>query len=376
MKRHVLFFVESFSGGGAEKVLTILLRHLDYSKSSVTLLSLVDTGILKNEIDTNIINYRSFIHPSNNPLKCFWNKLKYKLVYHYLPCKISNRWIIPQKGIDIYVAFTEGFATKLIAFSPGKRIAWVHIDLKKYPWTHKEGLYTDMQEEITTYCQYDKVVCVSRSVENVMKDYFGLQNTLTIYNPIDSDCILEMSEVPSGITISSSFNIVSVGRLVPQKGYDELIPILGMLHKAGHKVHLYIVGDGPEIVNLKKIATQQKIEDSVHFMGYIKNPYPIMRQMDLFVCSSRAEGYSLVIAEAMVLGLPIISMNCSGPNELLDEGKYGDLCNNYEELAIAIKNAVIDCSRLQELRLKSSARKSFFDIRQTFVQVENLFDNQ
>lgn len=374
MKR-ILFFIESLSGGGAEKVLVTLLKYIDFTKYDLTLLALVDMGVLKNDINFNKIHYGAIIHPSNNCIIKTWNKIKYKIVYSYMSCRWINKFLIPQEGFDIYVALTEGFATKLIAFSPGKKIAWVHIDLKKFPWTHEEGIYTDMQEEITTYCQYDKVVCVSHSVEEVMKDYFSLQNTITIYNPIDSDSILEMSEVPSEITISSSFSIVSVGRLVPQKGYDELIPIIGTLHKTRHNVHLYLVGDGPEIVNLKQIARQQKVEDFVHFMGYVKNPYPLMKQMDLFVCSSRAEGYSLVIAEAIILGLPIISMNCSGPNELLDEGKYGDLCNSYEELAKAIKNAVIDSSYLQELRQKSSARQPFFDIRQTLVQVENLLDN-
>lgn len=374
MKR-ILFFIESLSGGGAEKVLVTLLKYIDFTKYDLTLLALVDMGVLKNDINFNKIHYGAIIHPSNNCIIKTWNKIKYKIVYSYMSCRWINKFLIPQEGFDIYVALTEGFATKLIAFSPGKKIAWVHIDLKKFPWTHEEGIYTDMQEEITTYCQYDKVVCVSHSVEKAMKDYFSLQNTITIYNPIDSDSILEMSEVPSEITISSSFSIVSVGRLVPQKGYDELIPIIGTLHKTRHNVHLYLVGDGPEIVNLKQIARQQKVEDFVHFMGYVKNPYPLMKQMDLFVCSSRAEGYSLVIAEAIILGLPIISMNCSGPNELLDEGKYGDLCNSYEELAKAIKNAVIDSSYLQELRQKSSARQPFFDIRQTLVQVENLLDN-
>ena len=74
----------------------------------------------------------------------------------------------------------------------------------------------------------------------------------------------------------------------------------------------------------------------------MKNPYPLMDKMDLFVCSSRAEGYSLVIAEAMILGLPVISTNCAGPKELLDNGNYGMIVENHDEaLYEGINNIIL-----------------------------------
>ena len=69
----------------------------------------------------------------------------------------------------------------------------------------------------------------------------------------------------------------------------------------------------------------------VSLPGFVKNPYAQLASADLFVCSSRAEGFSLVIAEAMALGTPVLSTYCSGPNELLEEGKYGILVKNSEE---------------------------------------------
>lgn len=70
------------------------------------------------------------------------------------------------------------------------------------------------------------------------------------------------------------------------------------------------------------------MENNVHLLGFKRNPYDFMVDSDVFICSSRAEGYSLVIAEAMILGLPIITTDCSGPNELVEKGKYGILVEN------------------------------------------------
>ena len=97
-----------------------------------------------------------------------------------------------------------------------------------------------------------------------------------------------------------------------------------------------------------------------------------MEKMDLFVCSSRSEGYSLVIAEALTLGVPVISMNCSGPNELLDNNKYGTLCNSYEELYQSIKSAITDKDYYQDLKEKAAKRKDFFDIKITMQQINHL----
>ena len=81
--KHVLFFVESLSEGGAEKVLTTLLRHLDSAKYRITLLTLVDAGVLRDEIDKGKIAYKTVIRPSSSPFGSLWSKFAYKLIYRY-----------------------------------------------------------------------------------------------------------------------------------------------------------------------------------------------------------------------------------------------------------------------------------------------------
>ena len=253
MKKHILFFIESLSGGGAEKVLVTLLKHLDYSKYEVTLMTLVDTGVLKGDVDMSKLHYKPVICEAKSHWHYIWNSIKYKLIYQYLPSKLVNRWVIPQRGIDLYIAFAEGFATKLLSYTPKKKFTWVHADLQTDPWTLKSHIYRDFLEEQISYKRYDKIVCVSKSVEIVMQDYYGLKSTVTIYNPIDKDVILQKAKQPIDIELPSSFKIVSVGRLVYQKGYDRLISVVGKLKKEGKDIQLYIIGEGSECKHLESI---------------------------------------------------------------------------------------------------------------------------
>ena len=352
--KHILFFIESLSGGGAEKVLVTLLKYLDYSKYQVTLMPLLDTGVLKNEVDLSKLDYCPIIHKANTQWEQKLSKIKYKLIYHFLPCWLANRWIIPRKGIDLYIAFTEGFSTKLLSFTPKKKIAWVHADLKTDPWTQKMHIYRSLEEEKAAYQSYDQVVCVSKAVEQVMKDLYSLHQTTTIYNPIDTDVILHGAKQPFNITPSSSFKIVTVGRLVQQKGFDRLIRIVGKLWRNGKNVELFIIGGGVERKKMERIIQEEKLENQVHLMGFLKNPYALMAKMDLFVCSSRAEGYSLAIAEAMTLGLPVLSTDCAGPKELLGNGEYGMLVdNNPEALYKGLLQLIVSPALLEELKQKS-----------------------
>lgn len=353
MKKRILFFIESLSGGGAERVLVTMLNHFDYAKYDITLLTLVDDGVLREEMMELPIRYTTVIRPSNKPWLKILNKIKYKLIYHWLPVKLVNWWIIPQNNVDVYVAFTEGFATKLISYSIQKKITWVHIDLKSYPWTLHEHIYRNLLEERETYSKYNRVICVSKSVEEVMRDYYKLSNTSTIYNPIDIEHIRNKAELEIDIEISSSFKIVSIGRLVPQKGYDKLIPIIAELRKEGYDIDLYIIGEGLERNKLEQMISIYNLSENVHLLGFLKNPFPVLKKMDLFVCSSRAEGFSLVIAEAMVLGLPVVSMNCAGPNELLGNGKYGLLCDNYRQFYEEIKHVISSSELHMSLSRKS-----------------------
>ena len=333
------------SGGGIyEKVIAKMVRvHIILEKESAC------TGLMK-----------------------MWYKMKHHMIYHWLPMPLVYKLFLPQ-GNDVEIAFVEGFATCLLASSTNKKakkIAWVHCDLKSQPWPLSTGVYDNLDEEKRAYGKYDSVVCVSKQVENVMRNYYGLSNTVTIHNLIDEHGIKQLASQECEWKVDASkYNIISVGRLEVVKGYDELTPIIRNVRTGGADIHLWIVGEGSQADALNSLVKEMDMENCVTFTGFMKNPYSLMSQMDLFVCSSRAEGYSLVIAEAMTLGVPVVSMDCAGPRELITKYGGGTLCASYKELEQEIIKSY-HTKTCQKNRVIS------FDATDVISQIEKLLENE
>lgn len=131
-KLKLLFLIESLSGGGAEKVLSVLLKHLDKTKFDITLCTIVDTGIYAEEVK-KYVKYTSVL--GNLQKKNLLGKIVYKIlylfIYRILPSQLIYTLFIPKKN-DIEIAFVEGFCTKILSHSTNKKaqkIAWAHTDL-------------------------------------------------------------------------------------------------------------------------------------------------------------------------------------------------------------------------------------------------------
>ena len=329
MNKKVLFLIESLSGGGAEKVLSVIVKFFDYDHYDVTVCPMVDTGIYRDEVKKYVSHYFPVITYRGHALSRFWNTVKYKLVYSYLPLCWVYKWFIPQCN-DVEIAFCEGFVTKLLSQSnsKAKKIAWIHTDLTDNPWPIELGIFQQGEEERKAYSCFNKIVCVSHIVEQSFHKKYGLNNlTCTIYNPIDTEHIRDLAGKKDS-QLNDKLQVISIGRLVPQKGYDRLLEVAKQLYDEGYKFYLTILGEGVERQSLENYIEKNSMASYVSLPGFSENPYKQLINSDMFVCSSRAEGFSLVIAEALLLGIPVISTYCSGPNELLDGGKLGLLVEN------------------------------------------------
>ena len=369
----MLFVIESLGGGGAEKVLSTIVKYIDKQKFDVTVCVIAAGGIY----DEVVASHARLLPLLNQPAAChgigrLWYWLKFHLIYNWLPLSWVYNLFIPH-GNDVEIAFVEGFATKILSCSSNskaKKIAWVHCDLKSQPWPIQQGIYKDKAEEEDAYRKYQQVVCVSQQVELVMKNHYGLSNTMTIYNPLDSEEIVQLSKQKCPFRVDAAkFNIISVGRLERVKGFDQLISIIWNIREKRNDIHLWIVGEGFQKDALNSLVKEMDMENYVTFTGFMKNPYSLMAQMNLFVCSSRAEGFSLVIAEALLLGIPVVSMNCAGPQELIQLCGVGNLCDSYEDLEQEIQKEVGTASM-------SNAVQFPFDVSVVIPQIEKLFECQ
>lgn len=382
MKKKVLFMIDSLEGGGAEKVLVDIVKNINKEKYDITVCSIWNKGVYIKEIQeyAKYIYFFNNISLDTNRIIRYKNILKLKIIEFFIQKanpKLLYKHFIKEK-YDIEIAFLEAASTKIISTSTNKKsrkIAWVHIDLinNNYINMFYRGNYTSKD----AYMQYDQIVCVSESVKKSFIELFNLRENVTIqYNPVDEASIIKKSqEEINDISVSETFKIISVGRLVNQKGYDRLLQIHNRLIQEGYNYELWILGEGIERKNLESYIEENSLDKTVKLIGFQKNPYKYMKACDLYISSSRAEGYSLVIAEAMINSLPIISTDCAGPNELLNFGEYGILTeNNTESLYKELKNLLDEPQLLKYYTEMSIKRSEDFSIEKRMIEIEKILD--
>lgn len=376
MKRKVLFLIESLSGGGAEKVLSVLLKHLNQDKFEVTLCTVVDTGVYVEEVKP-YVHYTSILGNPNRKsiLGKLGYHLRYKLVYQILPLKWVYQLFVP-KNHDVEVAFVEGFATKLLSFSTNtkaRKMAWVHTDLINNPWI--SVLYNNVKEEQKSYQRYNLVVGVSQTASDAIQKKYLLKNVITLYNPIESDVIIKKSQEQISLPLKkdNAIRLISVGRFVLQKAYDRLLRIVHRLVSEGYSLELWLLGDGEQRLMLENYIREYSLEKAVTLWGFCENPYPYISQSDVFVCSSVCEGYSTAVTEALILGKPVITTLCSGMHELLNNGECGLITENSEEaLYLGLKRCLDKPDLLLKYKKAAILRSKDFCLSNIMKNIENV----
>ncbi len=332
-KTKVLFFIESLAAGGAERVLVDLVENIDLNRFDITVCSVVNTGVYMDRV-ANRVSYKYLIRNSCS----LFGRFIYKLIYRILTPRLVYLFFVPH-GFDIEVAFVEGFSTRIIGASRCRRkIAWVHSDFSLDHWTRT--VFKSVAEEESMYSKYNNIVCVSDSVRSsLLENYPTLQNTVVIHNPVNESYIKALAEEHCVIPqfLNGEKKIITVGRLVRQKGHDLLLRVAKRLHDSGYSFVINIVGEGPERRRLEMFINENGMESYIGLTGFQDNPYFLMKKSDLYVCSSAAEGFGLVIVEAMLLHLPVITTKCGGADEITNNGLFGVLIDSCEK---AIYNAL------------------------------------
>ena len=380
-KNRILFFTNGLYGGGAETIQQTILNNLDANKYDIVLYSVNRCKI--NELYPGTIRYRYIFDQtdSTNFLYKTYIKIvnKLKLItFNKCSSKLFYKLFV-RGNYDSEIAFIEGYATKIVSGSTNKKskkIAWVHIDLESNHWTKK--VYRNDKQEETAYMQFDSVLCVSNNVKDAMKSLFPLiENKLRVcYNPIDENKIKRLSNEKvdeDTRQLNKEIKLISIGRLVSQKGYDRLFPLIKVLKDEGYSVSLRIIGQGKDEYLLERYVRDNELQDVISLLGYKSNPYPYLKESDLFVCSSRSEGYSTVITEALVLGVPVLSTKCSGVGELLGNGEFGYIVENTDEALLeGLRNMISDKKLLEHFREKSVERGAYFKLSNLMKNVEDL----
>jgi len=162
-----------------------------------------------------------------------------------------------------------------------------------------------------SYRRADRVICQTQSMVRELQQGLGVEHAklLILPNPTDLRSLRRGTLPNPGITIAPL--LLSVGRLVPEKGFDILLDAFATLHSAFRSSELIIVGSGPQESRLQQQSEALGIQNRVHFVGHVSEPIARFRHASLFVLSSRTEGLPNALLEAAAVGLPIVATPAS-----------------------------------------------------------------
>lgn len=254
---------------------------------------------------------------------------------------------------DFVISFGEGAATTFCQHIKDKpKAAWIHYEVSKNPYSNKmEKLYSN----------FDKIVCVSDIIaEGFENIYPNLANkTIGIHNIIDVERIARMSKDHIlEIFDNTKFNIICIGRLSYVKRFPEIPKIASELKGMGLKFQWRILGPECDESEKKRIIEnirKYNVADCVEWLGNKSNPYPYLAKSDLFVILSTTEACPMVITEARVLNVPIVSTDFCTSYEFINNDVDG-LIRPLEQIANTIKTVLTDERLKNSLRQYSSKR--------------------
>ncbi|WP_322971865.1 glycosyltransferase [Faecalibacter sp. LW9] len=333
-KKKILIRIGSLRHGGAEKVLVTFLKNLSPDKYEIDLLLNLYSGKYLKDVPSWIniyyLNKGEMIttnRPQDIPEKAF--RVIYQSVLKQFP-KLLYKFILPNKTYDIEFAAIHGIADEILnsPIKSSKKIVWIHNDLSNIPE------YTN--ERLKSFFKFDRVLVISQKINQLFLDLATSdeqkEKVVRIYNPIDVEEIKRLAKEPCDLAkVDNEPTFVSIGTVFPQKGFDRLLRAHRRLLDEGFKHQVWIVGDGYDFPNIKKLVDELQINDTAHLIGFKENPYPYFIQADYYILSSRYEGYPTVLFEAMTLAKPIIATDVSGVREMLNDGELGCIIENSEE---------------------------------------------
>ncbi len=315
--RHICLLVDCLTGGGAEKVASLLSHSFQNKNYQVSIISTLNKKV-DYDYKGQLYNLGHITHHNK-----YLQALKKFFVF---------RKTYKDVGADIYIDFRfknnvlKELILHLLVFKSNKTILTIH----------SSRVNDYMPKSIILYKLYSRVkavVAVSQGIFETTKTLFNFSNLLHIPNFYNSD-IFTKSEVANHI-VKKPF-ILAVGRLKNEvKQFDKLILAYKTSVPAKNNIPLCILGEGKDKEGLLNLIKENNLEGLVKIMGFKPNPYTYIKASTFLILSSKNEGMPMVLVEALALGTPVVSFNCkSGPSEIIEHQKNGLLVKDQDFKAL------------------------------------------
>lgn len=361
-KKNIAFLINSMSGGGAEKVVQILLEQVSTEKDLKIILIL-----LENKITYQIPKDVEVIY-----LFPYFNNYFQKFISIFLGA-LKLRNIIFKYNIPVIISFLErsNFVNLLAKFFGCSHYTIIseHTNLE---YTYGSRALKNSIVKLLLkllYRKADRIIAVSNGVKKVLIKVFKIDEgkIQVIYNPCDINKIkkLSMEKVEYPWFNEKLPIIITMGRLIESKGHGKLIQTFAEIKKQIPS-RLVIIGEGNLRKQLERLTVKFGVEKDIAFLGWQENPYKYMSKSNLFVLSSNSESFGIVLVEAMVCGVPVVSFDCeSGPREILDNGEYGILVpvGDIEGLSEAVINILKNNGLREKIIQRAKKRVHIFNTK-------------
>lgn len=377
--KKILFYTTFLTQGGGIEVVTV--RYINkfiengYKVDLYIDYNMGEENIREKEIDKRVkITYLKSEKISKliYKLRTLGKEKKIYNIFLYILILVSDFIIwkkeikkIERENYDATISFFQFLPSYITKVKGPKHMIFLHGSVRQYFEGIRKYFKNSFFNKIN---RFDYICTVSEEMRVQLKEIFSnlTNKQVTIYNPIDFKTIENKAFKRENLTsdeekLLNSPYICSVGRLDEgQKDFNTLINAYANLKKESKiDEKLVLVGDGPDKEKLESLVKNFNLEKDVIFLGKKSNPYIWMKNSKAFILSSKYEGLPTVLIEALILDVPSISSNClTGPVEILENGKYGELFNigNVKELEEKI---LITLSKVKKIKTREYIEKKF-----------------
>lgn len=321
----IMLAVSSMVAGGAERVAATLVNHWCAAGHKVALITVASTDLDFYPLDQRVTRIALGLNRSSTSLRDF--------ILDNLKRIRKLRAAIREYEPEVILSFLDTMNVRILVASIGTGIPVIveeHID----PTQHPLGRIVRLLRRLL-YKRARTVVVLTPGIAQWAGSFVRSEAIHVIPNPISQ-------QFCSSVKLDAERNshrVIAIGRLEAQKGFDMLLKAFAQSARQHLTWNLMIIGDGSERDRLQALAAALQIGDRVKWERAVKEPEKELRRSDLFVLSSRYEGFPMVLLEAMACGLPVVSFDCpSGPREIINDGDDGLLVppNEINSLAAAM----------------------------------------
>lgn len=338
--------------GGVERSLISMLEHINYDQYKIDLMLYKHKGDFMNMLfeKVNLLEeipqYTTFRKSIGETIKdkqypftlsrvlCkmhaeLFGKMKGISELGYCQMQLMWKYALPflptlEKEYDVAISYLWPHYFIAEKVRAKIKIAWIHTDYSI--------IETNRKMDLKMWNQFDHIIAVSEACKNsFLQKYSELKNKVVVIENLTSpDFIQKMADekVENPMTVDQRFKIVTVARLSHAKGIDHAVKALKLLKDRGYSnVSWYVIGYGGDELMLKEIIRENNLEDCFILLGKQVNPYPFMKQADLYVQPSRYEGKAVTVVEAQILHKPVMITRYPTASSQVKEGDNGYICD-------------------------------------------------